>query len=219
MAGSSVPDKSANTDGYYDPVSRLMTSVPVPNYDENPAYGNGGKGKIDEKKLFELIKEGRSQAYMSRYFGCSPAAITQKINKLQKAVITEVAPVAGHIVAREIRTIDQLCKINRTANALLDSLEVEVETSELDPITGETQVKKTKTIDRPDIALKAMAEIRSQLKFQMEIFQALTDVRAVKEFQDTVLEVIGQVDPALRDKVVQALVGKNALRSALEYHR
>ena len=204
---------------FTDPLSGVKTSVLIEDAD---AYRPRKKGwhpntKIDERKLVQYLKEGRTQAWIARRFGCSRVSVNHKIARLKSTTVANVAPVAGHVIAREIRTIDQLCKINRTANALLDSLETTVETVEIDPITGVETRNTTKTIDQPAIALKAMAEIRKQLEFQLGIFQSLADVKAIKEFQDTVLEVLGQEAPEIRDKVVKALVSKNAMRAALEF--
>jgi len=64
-----------------------------------------------------------------------------------------------------------------------------------------------------------MQEIRGQLKLQLEIFQALFDMRAVQQFQAEVLEVIGSVSTGARDEIIRRLTERNALRSALELDR
>ena len=67
-----------------------------------------------------------------------------------------------------------------------------------------------------ELALKVMAEIRGQVKLQLEIFRALYDMRAVQEFQAEVLEIIENVSPESRNQIVRRLVEKNALRSSLD---
>jgi hypothetical protein len=69
------------------------------------------------------------------------------------------------------------------------------------------------------MALKAMTEIRGQLKLQLEIFQALYDMAAVAEFQKEVLEAIGNASPETRDGIVHNLQKARAIRSTLEFHR
>ena len=56
----------------------------------------------------------------------------------------------------------------------------------------EEEVTEYKFKDPRELALKAMQEIRGQLKLQLEIFQALFDMQAVQQFQAEVLEVIGK---------------------------
>ena len=72
-------------------------------------------------------------------------------------------------------------------------------------------------MDQPqDVALKAMKEIRGQLKLQLEIFQALYDMTAVAEFQKEVLEAIGDVAPEVRTRIIDNLQKRRIIRSTLE---
>ena len=195
------------TTEYYDEKTREFVIIPA-----EPHKGRG-HGTIDDTKLHEMVRAGRTNAQIARHFGVSSAAVSQRISRLKHAIVREAAGVAPQIIAREIRTADQLCKINKTANDLLDTLYTTVEVK--DPLSGETRSQMALT--DPNLALRTMAEIRAQLKFQLEIFQTLTDAKAVKEFQETVIEVINSVDPAAKAALIKALQQKNALRSALEF--
>jgi len=63
-----------------------------------------------------------------------------------------------------------------------------------------------------------MAEIRGQLGLQLEIFQALFSLQAAEEFQSTVLEVIREVDPHVRDKIIRRLNERRTIRQAVHFH-
>jgi hypothetical protein len=80
----------------------------------------------------------------------------------------------------------------------------------------EEKVTEYKFKDPREMALKAMQEIREQLKLQLEIFQALFDMRAVQQFQAEVLEVVGSVSTEARDEIIRRLTERNALRSTLD---
>jgi hypothetical protein len=54
------------------------------------------------------------------------------------------------------------------------------------------------------------------LKLQLEILQALFDMRAVRQFQAEVLEAIGSVSQETRDEIIRRLKERNALRSCLD---
>ncbi|MGO9315924.1 MAG: hypothetical protein ACLQDI_24695 [Syntrophobacteraceae bacterium] len=54
------------------------------------------------------------------------------------------------------------------------------------------------------------------MQLQLEIFQALFDMQAVKQFQAEVLEVIASVSTQARDEIIRRLTERNALRSALD---
>lgn len=138
---------------------------------------------------------------------------------------------AAEVVRQELNTVEQLQKINGYANELLDLLmrwnrgdeealqilESQVRTVK---VKGqEEEVKEYRFKDPRELALRAMQEIRGQLKLQLEIFQALYDMQAVAEFQREVLEAIGDAAPETRDRIIHNLKEKRAIRSTLEFHR
>ena len=88
--------------------------------------------------------------------------------------------------------MDQLHKINQQANDLLNTLEKE-----------------------PSLKIKVMAEIRNQLKLQLEIFKVLYDMEAIAEFQNEVLTIIGECEPDVKTTIINRLKEKRALRSAI----
>ena len=126
-------------------------------------------------------------------------------------------------------TIGQLQKINRHANDLLDMLMrsnqgdagalqfFESWARKICACGAEDERLGHKLRDPRELALKAMHEIRGQLKLQFEISQALFDIQAVKEFQSQVLEVIGSVSPEARDDIIRKLTEGKALRSAVDF--
>ncbi|MEW6186718.1 MAG: hypothetical protein AB1585_13365 [Thermodesulfobacteriota bacterium] len=82
---------------------------------------------------------------------------------------------------------------------------------------SEEEISEYKLKDPRELALKAMAEIRGQLKLQLEIFQALYDMKAVEEFQKEVLHGIGEADPETRNRIIHALQSRRAIRSTVEF--
>ena len=99
------------------------------------------------------------------------------------------------LVERKINAIDQLIEINQRANTMLDEAE-----------------------DNPELRLKVMAEIRGQLRLQLEIYQAMFDLQAVQEFMDETLAVIGQVAPEVRNEILSGLNKRKSIRSALRFN-
>ena len=69
----------------------------------------------------------------------------------------------------------------------------------------------------PSLKLKVMAEIRGQLKLQLEIFQCLYDMKAVQEFQEEVLTAIGEASPDVRNRIILQLDQKRFIRSAIKF--
>jgi dsDNA-specific endonuclease/ATPase MutS2 len=152
--------------------------------------------KIDKVKLSQMLRSGKAQREIAQVFGVTESAVSKAKKELNLNVVKNVALENAHrVVDKNLNAIDQLYKINEAANKLLDELE-----------------------QKPDLKLRAMAEIRNQLKLQLEIFQCLYDMKAVQEFQDEVLTAIGDASPDVRKRIIQALNKKRAIRSAIKFN-
>jgi hypothetical protein len=185
---------------------------------------------IPDEKLIDLVGKNLSPANIAKKFGVSPSAIYQRIKSLKIGVAKDVTLRKAHtIVEKKVDAIEQIHKINAYANELLDLLMkwsrgdqealriLESQVKKVKYGDNEDEVNEYKMKDPRELALKAMAEIRGQLKLQLEIFQALYDMTAVAEFQKEVLEVIGTVNPEARDQIIRALQEKRAIRTTLEF--
>ena len=152
--------------------------------------------KIDVIKLNQMLTSGKSVKDCAQYFSVTPSAISQAKKHLKVAVVKNVALENAHrVVGKNLDALDQLQKINVEANRLLDELE-----------------------EIPELKLKIMAEIRGQLKLQLDIFQTLYDMKAVQEFQEEVLSAIQEVSPDVRNRIVHKLGQRRAIRSAIKFN-
>ena len=151
------------------------------------------EAKIDKVKLSQMLRSGKAQREIAQVFDVSESAISKAKKELNIAVAKSVALENAHrVVDKNLNAIDQLYKINQMANELLDQME-----------------------QQPELKLKVMAEIRHQLKLQLEIFQCLYDMKAVEEFQQEVLTAIGDVSEDVRDRIIHSLNQKKAIRRAV----
>ena len=81
------------------------------------------KSLIDDKQLIQLIRDGDTVSEAARKLGVGKAAVSKRLKRLNIAISRNVTIRAAHkIVDREINALDQLQKINRDANELLDLL-------------------------------------------------------------------------------------------------
>jgi len=188
---------------------------------------------IDPVKLNKMLSSGKSSKECAEHFGVSPAAISKSKKNLDIAVVKNVAMENAHrVVDKNLNAVDQLQKINDHANWLLDHVmkwvkgdnaaiqvleknvrKVNVGTREEPEIIDEFKFK-----DPHEIALKAMAEIRGQLKLQLDIFQALYDMKAVQEFQEEVLTAIGDTAPDVRDRIIRNLAQRRVVRATVRFN-
>ena len=154
------------------------------------------KPKIDVIKLNKLLRSGKTVKECASFFKVSPSAISQAKKGLNVAVVKNVALENAHrVVDKNLNAVDQLHKINLEANRLLDELEA-----------------------TPELKLKVMAEIRGQLKLQLDIFQCLYDMKAVQEFQEEVLSAIAEAAPEVKDAIISKLNERRAIRRAVSVH-
>lgn len=133
------------------------------------------------------------------------------------------------MVDKNLNAIDQLSKINGYANELLDLLmrwnrgddeALRILESQVRKVNRGTRkepewVDEYRFKDPRELALKAMAEVRSQLSLQLDIFKTFHDVQATADFQEDVLEAIGEVNPDVRSKIVQKLKERRTLRGSI----
>ena len=153
------------------------------------------QGKINRVELSQMLRQGKTATACAQHFNVTRGRITQVRKELNLSVIKSVALEDAHrIVGKNLDAVKQLEKINNAANGLLQ-LAIEAENH--------------------DVAIRCMCEIRNQLKLQLDIFSMLYDVRAVQKFQEEVLTAIGEVEPDVRDRIVNRLKEASALRAAI----
>ena len=165
--------------------------------------------KVSNLELQRLLEQGFHVSEIARKLKVTPGCISKRLKALKVGITNTVGMHrAGELVEKKANAIEQLQRINDHANELLDRA-MQVVRGEVDP--------DPQTPEPPqDVALKAMKEIRGQLKLQLEIFQALYDMTAVAEFPKEVLEAIGDVAPEIRTRIICNLQKRRIIRSTLE---
>ena len=151
--------------------------------------------KINDTKLVRLVDGGMTQADAARELGVTRQAVSQRLIELRgRTTRVMAAKQINRVVDQRLDAVEQLQKINNEANRLLDELE-----------------------QTPELKLKVMAEIRGQLRLQLDIFQTLYDMKAVQEFQQEVLSAIGEASKETRNAIIGKLNESRALRSAVKF--
>lgn len=187
-------------------------------------------GKINDTKLIRLVDEGKSQAEVATLFGVSRQAVHKRLKELRgRTTKVVVVKKLEKIVNREIDAMDQLLKVNTYANEILDLLmrwnrgddeALQILESQVRKVRvrgSEEEVTEYKFKDPRELALKAMQEIRGQLALQFEIAQTLYSMQAAKEFEDSILETLAEVDSDVRSKVIRRINEKRSIRAAVRF--
>ena len=122
---------------------------------------------INDRKLLSLIdKDGLTQAEAARKLGVTRQAVSQRLKELRPANAFAVAgTVIRKAVGKKLDIMEQLCLINARTYKILDNVE-----------------------DDPALAIRAVGEIRAQLKLQADLFSLLFDMNSVAQFQEAILK-------------------------------
>ena len=175
--------------------------------------------KIDPVKLKRYLREGKSQREISRIFGVSDSAASQRLKCLNLSVARATQLEHGHaIVIETLDCVQQLHRINNDANYILDLLmrSVKGEPRAVKLLKQHDELgEKIRFQDPKVLALQAMREIRSQLKLQIDILNSVANFEAVADFQREIISLIGTLDLDLKKKFIEKLREKKAIRSAI----
>ncbi|MFH0809044.1 MAG: helix-turn-helix domain-containing protein [Pseudomonadota bacterium] len=187
--------------------------------------------KANDNDIARLHRQGGSQAQIARQLGVSPSTVRRRMKKLQLPAGTLPSPDMERRVSLGLDALGQLVKINERANSVLDLLTfgpkrrlrqtIEEQVKEtLDKYLSQNRLDGTKlppirfdfsrVTEDLKVALKAMAEIREQLKFHLDACKAVCDMQAAMEFEKAVLDAVGEVDPLVRRDIIQRLKEKRA---------
>ena len=190
------------------------------------------KEKINDRKLIRMVDQGKTQVEAAKFFGVSKQAVNKRLKELRgRTTRVIVAKKVEQVIDRQFDCMNQLNRINDYTNEILDlvmawgrgddealqALENQIKNKKVRVGNEEIEVPEFKLKDPREIALKACGEIRNQIKLQFDIFQALYSLKEVEEFQKTVVEVLGEVSPEMRNEFVRRLNAKRSVRAALRY--
>ena len=159
--------------------------------------------KVDADSLQRFIADGHTQADAARQFGVSEAAICQRLKRLTGLTSRVVAmEKAGAVVDQKL---DASARLQRAQQIIDDELAWAVDQAQQ---PGADRGKLQDTI------LKLVAEVRQQLGLQLNITKTLVDLKVVREFQRSVVEVIAEESPDMARRIVGRLKERQALRAS-----
>ncbi len=183
--------------------------------------------ELENNDLIRLHRHGMSQARIAQELGVAVSTVRRRLRKLGIVGRSPQALSPECHLSLGLNAVEQLAKVNERANAVLDLLTFDpemrlrqiVEEQVQETLEKYMSTQKSGSQKKPPpirfdfrrvtedlkVALKAMAEIREQLKFYLDACKTLYDVQAITDFQRTVLEAIGEVDPLVRRDIIQRL--------------
>ncbi len=161
------------------------------------------RSRLNPNELQRFLGGGRTQADAARHFGVSEAAVSQRVQKLRIATSKVVA------LERASEVVDQ--KLD--ANARLERVQRVID-EELRWAVDQAQQPGANRGALQDTILRLVAEVRQQLSLQLTISRTLIDLKVVREFQRSVVEVIAEESPDVARRIVERLKARRALRAS-----
>lgn len=151
--------------------------------------------KIKDTEMLKMLDAGESEAAIARHFKVTAQAVHLRLKQLRPPTsFAVVSTMVKETISRKLDVMDQLCNINETTYKILDDVQ-----------------------NDPQLALRAVAEIRSQLKLQADLFSMLFDMNSAAQFQDAILETLNEVSPEMRKLAIEKLNEKNVLNQAIRF--
>ena len=160
------------------------------------------KRKIDLQQLKVLSNKGMSGSEIAKTLGVSEGAVSKNLKALTMAISQDV-------VLREAKTIN-----DKQLNAMsrLEKMAKDVD-NELEDINTELKETKTEKTELRELKIKFSAEGRKQINSHVDLAKMVYDIGEVRKFQETVIEVIGEVDGEIRNEILKRLKERRALGS------
>lgn len=191
------------------------------------------KGRLSDEELIELASKGKTYRQIGKLDGTTGPNVGQRLKRIRKTAVIHIARDEERgkaITKHNIDAGEQLSKISFHVNNLLDratseereitrlvdaaTVELKKDQKELDPKVAHQLLKGIveEFFKDQDTIFKASAEIREQIRLQLDIFKVWYSHQAIQEFQRIVLDAVGSVDSELRDRIVKELSRRQLIR-------
>jgi len=186
------------------------------------------QAKIDPKLLLRWTDQGKSQTWIATQFGVTPQAISKHVKRL-KAAKAKYAVEDGlrPAVEHKVNAIEQLTKINKSANDLLDLLQRfnDGDQEAIRILNSQTKMVNVGTRTEPEmmevanfkdpreLQIRVIAEIRMQMNTALDIQKTMFHIEEVKGILDSIIQIVKErVPPDVQKLIADEVMKRRALR-------
>lgn len=162
--------------------------------------------RIDSAEMVRLRREGRTLADIARKMGVSISAVSQSLKKNSKDMLPVIGiERAGAIIDADLDLVRELSDLNRIGKAELNRALREMDKDGADWVLIQGNVTKL------------LAELRKQIAQASSVLELYAKLKGFEEFQNEVIQILGEIDEATRAKFVKRLREKRLLRSSVRF--
>jgi len=183
-----------------------------------------------------MLKDGVSGPEIAKKYGVSRQAVQQMRKKLEKRLAAVPDVTRSELSRNNIDTVYQLKNMNehileelKRCQRLIERQDVREQAMEKIQDDAETSKKEKTPAFLKKLQLMASAsvndilkiqsniiaisgEVRRQVELQVKIYETIYNVTMVAEFQEEILNLLKEVDPALRDEAIKKLKQRRSMR-------
>lgn len=174
-----------------------------------------------DDQLLELIhKQGLSQKQAAAALNVSEAAVSKRLRKIRVAVNNNTALFnAPRLLDRQVGQMEQLEALGRQTRDLLELVQTALHGEGQEYYDARTKLGRLMGPkgNLGTFLIQLQDQLRKQLDFYFTIQKEAYNIRQIKEFQETVLDEIKNIDPGVAKQIVQRLVEINAAHSSLDF--
>ena len=177
--------------------------------------------KIDLHELKQLLAEGNSKAIIAQKLGVAPSSITKAAQKLASQV-------------PKTATFERDVQLTEFLNTIAEQVELYRDLKLLwrfwrDAASGKKRalnrlnriylvLKLEKVTDPSRLAVRAVAEMRQQLKLHADMLAQYFTPKSYQEFMEELIEVLQSVDRDVAHALLDALKEKYPVQRSLHTH-
>jgi len=162
--------------------------------------------KVDLTKLDQLIKAGKSPKEIAEFFHVSEVAVWKARKKLGLTIVSTLTPEATNkIIESDLDLIARMRKLVQVVNEQLKEAEKDI-------LKATGQEKRS----TQELLIKIVSEARKQVETVLHVGQVWYTHQAYGDFLEEVSNYIDQMSPGAKQRILEGLQKRQALRSSLQ---
>lgn len=152
-----------------------------------------GKRIVSDQQILDRLRNNMTATEIANEFGITSDAVRKRIKKMGQRALPYILQRESAIMGVQLDTQKQMLHINQKTFEILNN-------------------PKTKVMEQ----LAAIKRIERQNEIQLKMMQVIFSISEIKAFQESVLSVLQEVDPDVREAVIEKLSQRRSAISLLK---
>lgn len=176
--------------------------------------------KVDDIKLLEMLKQGKSGRECAEAFGVGESTISRHKIKIEKELNRTLALAKTDMLVKnavEIREVDDLGVLVAQARRTMDLVETVIHGTDEEAYAAKAKLNRLTGGGKNLMAVYTamLGELRKQLEFYFQMRERYLSMKKIEDYQAVVMQAIKEIDPDVARKIVAKLVEMRALHAAV----